>query len=85
MENLGNVITTEAELRALYGTPKRLPALAKAKAIDDLYRRFIARSPLVCISSCDHDGHQDVSPRDDAPGFVQVLDATTIRYSRRSG
>jgi uncharacterized protein len=85
MENMGNVITTEAELRALYGTPKRLPALAKAKAIDDLCRRFIALSPLVCISSCDRDGHQDVSPRGDAPGFVQVLDATTIAIPDRPG
>jgi uncharacterized protein len=82
---MGDVITTEAELRAIYGEPKRLPARAKAKEIDDLCRRFIALSPLVCISSCDREGHQDVSPRGDAPGFVQVLDATTIAIPDRPG
>jgi uncharacterized protein len=85
VKNIADVITTEAELRAIYGEPKRLPARAKAKAINDLCRRFIALSPLVCISSCDRDGHQDVSPRGDAPGFVQVLDATTIAIPDRPG
>ena len=85
MDNMGDVIATEAELRALYGTPKKLPALAKAKEIDDLCRRFITLSSLVCISSCDREGHQDVSPRGDAPGFVHVLDATTIAIPDRPG
>jgi PPOX class probable FMN-dependent enzyme len=82
---MGDVITTEAELRALYGAPKKLPALAKAQIIDDLCRRFITLSSLVCISSCDREGRQDVSPRGDGPGFVHALDATTIAIPDRPG
>jgi PPOX class probable FMN-dependent enzyme len=85
MNDIGDVITTEEELRALYGAPKKLPALAKAKEIDELCRRFIALATLVCISSCDREGRQDVSPRGDAPGFVLVLDATTIAIPDRPG
>jgi PPOX class probable FMN-dependent enzyme len=85
MNDIGDFITTEEQLRALYGAPKKLPALAKAKEIDDLCRRFFALSPLLCISSCDRDGHQDVSPRGDAPGFVQVLDPATIAIPDRPG
>jgi PPOX class probable FMN-dependent enzyme len=40
-------------------------------------RGFIALSPFVCLGSSSADG-ADVTPRGDAPGFVQVLDDTTL-------
>src|ERR1700704_166222 len=85
MDEVDEFITSEAQLRALYGEPKRLPARAKADRIDGLCRRFIALSPLICVSSCDGAGRQDVSPRGDAPGFVQVLDERTIAIPDRPG
>jgi len=72
-------------LRALYAQPGRLPAAAKADRLDGLCRRFIALSPLVCISSCDAKGQQDVSPRGDPPGFVHVLDDRTVVIPDRPG
>lgn len=80
-----DLITTEAELRAVYGETKKLAAAAKADRLDDLCRRFIALSPFVCISSSDAQGRQDVSPRGDRPGFVRVLDDRTLAIPDRPG
>ena len=80
-----NIIRTEAELRALYGLPGKLPAAAKADALDDLCIDFIRRSSLVFLGSSDAAGRQDVSPRGDKAGFVQVLDRKTLAIPDRPG
>lgn len=80
-----DLITTEAELRAIYGEARALAASAKADRLDDLCRRFIGLSPLICIGSCDAAGCQDVSPRGDHPGFVRVLDERTLAIPDRPG
>ncbi|MGE0734711.1 MAG: MSMEG_1061 family FMN-dependent PPOX-type flavoprotein [Alphaproteobacteria bacterium] len=80
-----DLITSEAELRAVYGETKKLAAAAKTDRLDELCRRFIALSPFVCIGSCDADGRQDVSPRGDRPGFVRVLDERTLAIPDRPG
>lgn len=46
---------------------------------------FIERSPFVCLATCDADGHLDVSPRGDPPGFVRVLDERTLLLPERPG
>jgi PPOX class probable FMN-dependent enzyme len=78
-------ITTEIELRAIYGEPAKLPAAAKSDRLDDLCRRFIAESSFVCIGSSDASGRQDVSPRGDHPGFVRVIDECTLVIPDRPG
>lgn len=80
-----DLITTEAELRALYGEPGRLPAVAKSDRLDDLCRGFIAESSFICIGSSDASGRQDVSPRGDPPGFVRVIDERTLAIPDRPG
>jgi PPOX class probable FMN-dependent enzyme len=80
-----HTISTEAELRALYGEPLAIAAAAKSDRLDELCRRFIALSPFICISSSDARGRQDVSPRGDAPGFVRALDDRTIAIPDRPG
>ena len=40
-------------------------------------RAFIARSPFLCLGTSSAAG-ADVTPRGDAPGFVQVLDEHTL-------
>ncbi len=40
-------------------------------------RNFIARSPFLCMGTSSDLG-ADVTPRGDRPGFVHVLDDTTI-------
>jgi PPOX class probable FMN-dependent enzyme len=76
---------TEAELRDLYGQPGALPARAIAGALEEHAKRFIALSPLVVVASVGADGHVDISPRGDAPGFVSVRDDTTLVIPDRRG
>lgn len=58
------------------------PVVARAArkvmpALDDHMRAFIALSPFMCLGTSAGSG-ADVTPRGDSPGFVQVLDATTL-------
>jgi PPOX class probable FMN-dependent enzyme len=81
----GTEVDGEASLRSLYGTPS---PLASRKCIDHIDKHgaaFIALSPFLCLGTARKDGAGDVSPRGDAPGFVQVLDRKTIAIPDRPG
>ena len=72
------MIEDKHALRALYP-----PATARAvnKQLDRLDRhciRYIGLSPFVVLASVDADGRPDASPRGGDPGFVRVVDATTL-------
>ena len=69
-----DVITDLAELRALAGEPHELARKKQIDHLDEHCRGFIAHAPFVLIATSDAAGHCDVSPKGDAPGFVQVLD-----------
>ena len=72
-------------LRGLYPPPQGL-AVAKTRPKLDVHTRaFIARSPFLCIGTADASGKADVSPRGDPPGFVQVLDDSTLLIPDRPG
>lgn len=53
--------------------------------IDEHARQFISDSPLVFFATADDSGHVDVSPKGDAPGFIEVLDDTTLIFPERPG
>ena len=79
-----DVITNEAELRAIVGQPSYWFSGKVLTWLDAQCRRFIAKSPFVFIASTN--GRQvDVSPRGDPPGFVHVLDDVTIAIPDRAG
>lgn len=48
-------------------------------------RAFIALSPFVVLATADGQGGVDASPRGDAPGFVAILDDTTLIIPDRPG
>jgi len=76
-------ITTPDQLRALFEAPS---ALVKRKVILDKHcRAIIAASPFLCLSTSSAGGRIDVSPRGDAPGFVQVVDDKTLFIPDRPG
>jgi PPOX class probable FMN-dependent enzyme len=79
------VVTTEAELRAIIGTPIARSLLKEQAKIDHHFRAFIARSPFVLIATAGADGTCDVSPKGDVPGFVRVLDDTRLVIPDRNG
>ena len=81
-----NLVTTEAELRAIVsGTPSERAQLKERSALDDSSRGFIALSPFVLLATSGADGTCDVSPKGDAPGFVRALDDTRIVIPERNG
>jgi len=85
MELFDHIVESEQELRAMVGTPSSR-AVQKERAVLDAHcRAFIALSPFVLISTADHDGRCYVSPKGDAPGFVQVLDDRRLAIPDRPG
>ena len=78
-------LASAAELRPLYNGPSALVRAKQIDRIDAHCRSFIARSPLVMIGSTHPERGADVSPRGDAPGFVQVLDEHHLAIPDRPG
>src|SRR5438552_13890715 len=85
MHPVQNVLTTEAEIRELVGTPVSRSLLKEQRQIDEHFRAFIARSPFLLLATSGADGTCDVSPKGDAPGFVRVLDETRLVIPDRNG
>lgn len=79
------VFTTTEQLQNYIGTPMELAVRKAIPHLDQHCRAFIARSPFVSIGTAAADGRADVSPRGDAPGFVQVLDDNTLFIPDRPG
>ena len=79
------VVSTLAELRALMGEPSELALRKDIGRLDEHCRNFIARSPFVMMATSDRSGRCDVSPKGDAPGFVQVLDDGHLVIPDRPG
>src|SRR5712691_1577838 len=80
-----HVLTTEAEIRAMVGTPVARSLLKEQPRIDEHFRAFIARSPFLLLATSGADGTCDVSPKGDAPGFVRVLDERRLVIPERNG
>ncbi|APX92723.1 pyridoxamine 5'-phosphate oxidase family protein [Franzmannia qiaohouensis] len=71
------MIRSIEELRALYPPAKPRALQKQLSHLDQHCRRFIALSPFVVLASGDG-AQQDASPRGGAPGFVKVVDDTTL-------
>lgn len=81
----GHVITTLAQLEALYPEPVYPPAKVKeTDRITNAYRALIEASPFFALATCGPDG-LDCSPRGDPKGFVRVVDDKTIVVPDRRG
>lgn len=73
-----DIIDSEAELRAIIGTPMQRAIDKAIPALDEYCKAFIGRSPFVLVASCDAAGNMDISPKGDPAGFVRVLDEKTL-------
>lgn len=79
------VVDDEGRLRELYAEPGDRAIRKVQDHLDRHCRDFIAHSPFLCIGSSRPDGHADVSPRGDPPGFVLVVDDHTLLIPDRPG
>lgn len=78
-------ISNAEQLRAVIPEP---PAVLQHKVFAELVeeaQQFIAAAPLLMLCTTDAQGRMDVSPKGDAPGFVEVTDANTLTIPDRPG
>ncbi|GAB0115687.1 pyridoxamine 5'-phosphate oxidase family protein [Acidisoma sp. C75] len=78
------MITTIAELEALYGPASPRSIEKELHSLSPEYRAFVEASPFVVIATAGPEG-LDCSPKGDAPGFVQILDDQTLAIPDRPG
>ena len=79
------VFTNAEQLQRYIGAPMELAVRKAIPHLDRHCRAFIARAPFVAVGTAAINGRADVSPRGDAPGFVQVLDDNTLFIPDRPG
>jgi uncharacterized protein len=72
-------------LRSVLGEPSELVKSKIADRLNDLTRKFVERSPFLCLATSGADGTCDVSPRGDPAGFVRILDDRTLLLPDRPG
>ena len=80
-----NDIADPGALRAHFGPMSPMVERKVLHRLDKHCRAFIGLSPFLVIATAGRDGGVDASPRGDPPGFVQVLDDTTLFLPDRPG
>jgi uncharacterized protein len=79
-------IESAERLREVYKAPSERAVTKQLSRLDRHCRRFIELSPFVLLATSGAGGSKgDVSPKGDAPGFVQVLDDATLAIPDRPG
>lgn len=81
---MSHIVTSEAELEALYGLPAGAAVIKEIGHISDHYRAFVEASPFVVVATSGPDG-LDCTPRGDPAGFVRVVDRQTVMLPDRRG
>lgn len=71
-------ITSEEQLRELYGYPKGRAANKLLPALEKHSVNIINKSPFVLISTSAKSGRLDCSPRGGEPGFVKVINNNKV-------
>jgi uncharacterized protein len=78
-------VTNVDDLREIVGQPNHYVANKVGNRLSAAQQDWLAHSPLCFVATTDADGHVDVSPKGDPPGFVHVVDDTTIAIPERPG
>lgn len=78
-------VASEAELTEILGSPTPRVLAKERTRLHHWDREWLAASPFCLIATSGADGSCDVSPKGDPPGFVRVLDDTTIAIPERKG
>ncbi|QCK88756.1 pyridoxamine 5'-phosphate oxidase family protein [Phreatobacter aquaticus] len=79
------LVTSQGDLRTHFGQVSPLAEKKVLTRLDKFCRDFIALSPFLVLASSDGQGNADASPRGDGPGFVAVLDDTSLLIPDRRG
>jgi PPOX class probable FMN-dependent enzyme len=79
-----HVITSVAELEALYGIPNEASTVKEVDWLTPHYRAYIEAAPFMALATSGPEG-LDCSPRGDKPGFVRIHDDKTLMLPDRRG
>jgi PPOX class probable FMN-dependent enzyme len=79
------VITSLAQLAAIYGEPSDLVKKLLRPRLDRFDVAFIASAPFMVLATADGEAMADASPKGDGPGFAAVVDERTIHIPDRLG
>ncbi len=71
-------ITSEIELRNIYGHAKGRSKLKQLECLEKHSTNFIETSPFLVLSTANSEGKLDSSPRGGEAGFVKVLNEKTL-------
>ena len=82
---LHDEVTTRARLRKILPHGTGNASRKDLDHINDVGRAYIAQCPYVLVSTVGADGRHDISPKGDAPGFVEVVDDHTLIIPDRLG
>jgi uncharacterized protein len=80
-----NVINSEEALEKVIGIPSELAQNKVIHHLDEHCKDFISKSPFVLLSTSDHHGRCDVSPRGDSLGFVHCINEKYLIIPERTG
>ena len=78
-------VNTADGLREIVGHPNSYVANKVGNRLTAVQQDWLAHSPLGFVVTTDAQGRVDVSPKGDPPGFVHVIDDTTIAIPERPG
>ncbi|RKS67772.1 hypothetical protein BZB76_6724 [Actinomadura pelletieri DSM 43383] len=78
-------IASAEELREILGAPMPRAVKKERLRLHARDRDWLAHTPFCLIATSDAEGNCDVSPKGDPPGFVHVIDDTTIAIPDRPG
>ena len=78
-------ITEISELREVIPKPSESIVEKKVSRLDEMAIDFIRRSPFAVISTANSKGQITASPKGDSPGFIEVVDETTLMVPDRPG
>jgi len=81
---MSHLITSLADLEALYGEINKGSLLKETDRVVPEYRAFIEAAPFLALATRGPEG-LDCSPRGDGPGFVRVADEKTLLLPDRRG
>ena len=78
-------VSTVDQLREIVGHPNKYVANKVSDRLSPIQQDWLRHSPLGFVATTDAQGRVDVSPKGDPPGFVRIIDATTIAIPERPG
>ncbi len=83
---LDTTVADKETVREIIGEPIPIVRNKEMPSLDKYCRQFIEMSPFLCLGTASaDDGHIDMSPRGDPPGFVKVIDDRTMLIPDRQG